>query len=106
MANDSAISLQTIDVLLYCTWRDANGLCEDFSCYAWVVCDELVNSINGLLFFCLATFLSSFVPTFVTTFLTTQLTYIYGIITITNIDTFYTINIELWQCQDKTVPWC
>ena len=102
MANDSAISLQTIDVLLYCTWRDANGLCEDFSCYAWVVFDELENSINGLPFF----FLTTFLTTLLTTFLTTQLTYIYGIITITNIDTFYTINIELWQCQDKTVPWC
>ena len=60
MANDSAISLQTIDVLLYCTWRDANGLCEDFSCYAWVVFDELENSINGILFFFLTTFLTTF----------------------------------------------
>ena len=88
MANDSAISLQTIDVLLYCTWRDANGLCEDFSCYAWVVFDELENSINGILFFFLTTFLPTFLTTFLTTFLITQLTYIYGIITITNIDTF------------------
>ncbi len=80
MANDSAISLQTIDVLLYCTWRDANGLCEDFSCYAWVVFDDLENSINGLLFF----------------FLTTLLINVFCIITITNIDTINSDNIKFW----------
>ena len=83
MANDSAISLQTIDVLLYSTWRDANGLCQNLSCYSWVVFYELENSVNGLLFF------------FLTTFLTTLLINVFCIITITNTDAFYANHIEL-----------
>lgn len=71
------------------TLRYTDDFCESFSSYIRIVFYKLKNNIYR------------FISIFLTTFLTTPFSNVIR----TNINTFYLINIKLWQSKNETVPW-
>lgn len=71
------------------TLRYTDDFCESFSSYIRIVFYKLKNNIYR------------FISIFLTTFLTTPFSNAIR----TNINTFYFINIKLWQSKNETVPW-